>query len=97
LGTAWTSETLLAREIELIRRSIQASGKHNQPRIFTLTADEVSAEVPDYGDFVLEQVNRLGREHPMVRTQFFSETIDAQTQLFPPVRQAMMQGIIRSR
>jgi hypothetical protein len=91
-GTAWTSETLLAREMELIRRSERASSEPTPQRIFTLTADEVSLEVPEYGDFVQEQVNRLGREHPMVRTQFFSETIEAQAQLFPPARQAMMQG-----
>lgn len=88
-GTAWTSETLLAREMETARR---LEAKDGIQRVFWLDAEAVAREVPDYGLFVQEQVDKLGREHPMVRTQFFSETIDAQAQLFPAARQALMQG-----
>jgi hypothetical protein len=57
-----------------------------------MTADDVSREVPAYGSFVTEQVTKLGRQHPMVRTQFFSEEIDAESGMFPARRQALMQG-----
>ena len=57
-----------------------------------MTAEDVAAEVPAYRAFVQEQVNKLGRNHPLVKTQFFSEEIDAEGGMFPPARRAMMQG-----
>ena len=40
-------------------------------------------EVPAYGAFVADQVARLGRNNPMVRTQFYSEEIDQDGGMFP--------------
>ena len=45
--------------------------------MFIVTPEQVAAEVPAYGNFVAGEVQRLGREHPLVKTQFFLETIDA--------------------
>ena len=88
-GTAWTSRTLLSRELRSARE--QEKKDHIQ-RVFVMTANDVASEVPEYGDFVNEQVARLGRNHPMVKTQYFSEEIDAEGGLFPPERQALMRG-----
>ncbi len=88
-GTAWTSKTLLARELRAARDAEQQDGIQ---RAFILTADDVSAEVPAYGKFVKEQIARLGRNNPMVKTQYFSEEIDAEGGMFNHARQAMMQG-----
>ena len=88
-GTAWTSRTLLARELRACRK---AEKKDGVKRVFTLTADEVRKEVPAYGVFVDGQIGRLGRNHPMIKTQYFSEEIDAEGGLFPPERVAMMKG-----
>jgi len=88
-GTAWTSRTLLAREL---RAAIKAQKADGVKRVFILTADDVSREVPAYGEFVSGQVRRLGRNHPLVKTQYFSEEIDAEGGLFPPERQALMRG-----
>jgi hypothetical protein len=88
-GTAWTSNTLLARELRAAR---ELQKKDGVKRVFILTADEVAKEVPPYGDFVAGQVARLGRHHPMVKTQYFSEEIDAEGGLFPPERIALMRG-----
>ncbi|MBU1698900.1 MAG: hypothetical protein KJ831_02030, partial [Candidatus Eisenbacteria bacterium] len=88
-GTAWTSRTLLARELRAARKAEQADGVR---RVFILTADDVGREVPAYADFVAGQVARLGRNHPMIKTQYFSEEIDAEGGLFPPARVAMMKG-----
>ncbi len=88
-GTAWTSRSLLARELRLARQAEQEDGLQ---RAFVLTADRVGLEVPPYQDFVAGQVARLGRSHPMVRTQFYSEEIDAQGGMFHPQRLALMQG-----
>lgn len=94
-GTAWTSNTLLAREF---RAALQREGElaaSGAPRrlAFRLTADEVRQDVAAYGAFVDEQIRRLGRSHPLVRTQFYSEEIDAESGMFPPERLALMQGV----
>ncbi len=88
-GTAWTSRTLLHRELAAARAAEQKDGIR---RTFVLTATDVAAEVPAYGDFVAEQVARMGRQNPMVKTQFFSEEIDGEGGMFTPVRVALMQG-----
>jgi len=88
-GTAWTSRTLLAREL---RSATQAQKKDGIKRVFILTADDVAKELPAYGIFVAGQVARLGRNHPMIKTQYFSEEIDAEGGLFPPERCALMRG-----
>jgi hypothetical protein len=88
-GTAWTSRTLLARER---RRAEEDQAADGIQRLWILTADEVAAEVPAYGAFVAGQIAKLGRNHPMVKTQFFSEEIDAEGGMFPAERIAIMQG-----
>ncbi len=89
-GTAWTSNTLLAREEQAAMAKQQADGIQ---RVWRLTADDVATEVSAYGDFVADQVSKLGRNHPMVRTQYYSEDIDAAGGLFPPERLALIYGI----
>jgi hypothetical protein len=93
-GTAWTSRTLLARELRAAER---AQKKDGVKRVFVLTADDVAKEVPAYGEFVDGQVARLGRNHPMIKTQYFSEEIDAEGGLFPPERCALMHGAHAAR
>jgi hypothetical protein len=88
-GTAWTSRTLLARELRSARQLEREDGIR---RAFLLTADDVAREVPAYRIFVDEQVRRLGRNHPLVRTQYFSEEIDAEGGMFTEQRRALMKG-----
>jgi len=88
-GTAWTSQTLLGRELRAARRAQEEDGIR---RVFVLDADQVAQEVPFYGKYVAAQISKLGRNHPMIRTQYFSEEIDAQAGMFPPTRRALMQA-----
>ncbi|HEX6303977.1 MAG TPA: hypothetical protein VFZ76_07290, partial [Anaerolineales bacterium] len=88
-GTAWTNRTLLARELRAAR---EAETKDGLKRVFTMTADDVAAEVPGYRKFVNEQVTRFGRNHPLVRTQYFSEELEAEGGMFPPERRRLMLG-----
>jgi hypothetical protein len=88
-GTAWTGQTLLARELRAAR---EAEARDGIRRVFRIGAEEVRREVPAYGLFVDEQVARLGRSHPMVRSQFFSEEIDFSGGLFTASRLGLMQG-----
>ena len=88
MGTAWTSHTLLARELRAARQAEQADGIR---RAFTYDADDVRAAVPAYGAYVDEQIARLGRGHPLIKTQYFNEEIDAQAGMFTPARRALMR------
>jgi len=88
-GTAWTADTLLARELRTAR---QAEAQDGIRRAFVLTAEQVAREVPLYGKHVAEQVARLGRFHPLVRTQYFSEEIEAQSSFFTPERLQLLRG-----
>jgi hypothetical protein len=88
-GTAWTNRTLLARERRAAEAAQAADGIR---RVFVMRAEDVAAEVPAYGQFVAAEVAKLGRNHPFVKTQYFSEEIDAEGGMFPAARQAIMQG-----
>ena len=88
-GTAWTSRSLLGRELRAARAAEQVDGVQ---RAFVLTADQVAQEVPAYGRYVAEQVQRHGRQHPLIKTQYFSEEITAQGGMFPSERLQLMRG-----
>jgi hypothetical protein len=88
-GTAWTSRTLLHRELIAAQAAQDRDGRR---RVFLLNADQVALEVPAYGNFVSDQVARLGRNNPMVRTQFFCEEIDAEAGMFPTSRRSLIYG-----
>ena len=88
-GTAWTSKTLLAREKRVAEEAQRKDGKR---RVFVINGDQVAREVPAYGAFLVDQVAKLGRNHPLVRTQFFSEEIDAEAGMFPTERLKLIQG-----
>ncbi|HUK86880.1 MAG TPA: hypothetical protein VLT85_04385, partial [Terriglobales bacterium] len=71
-GTAWTSQTLLAATVAQLRELEQKDGVK---RVFIVTPEQVAREVPAYGAFVAGEVQRLGRDHPLIKTQFFLEAI----------------------
>jgi hypothetical protein len=89
VGTEWTTDTLLAREHDNAKRLQEEDGIR---RVFLYTADDVRKIIPAYGNFVDEQVRKLGRQHPLVKTQYFCERIDAITGMFTARRLALMQG-----
>lgn len=90
-GTAWTSQTLLARELAEAQRFDAANpDSPYHPSAFVMTADDVIREVPAYKRHVSGVIRRLGRSHPFVRTQYYSETVDGEGGLFPPERIARM-------
>jgi hypothetical protein len=87
-GTAWTADTLLERER---KAALQAQGRDGIQRLFYFTADDVRCLVPSYGRHVDRKIAELGRNHPLIRTQFFSESIDAQSSMFNPARLALIR------
>jgi hypothetical protein len=88
-GTAWTDDTLLAKAIQDLGREEARDGRR---RVFLYDADAVGAEVPAYAAFVRNEVARLGRDHPLIKTQYFLETIAGDARMFTPARVALMRG-----
>jgi hypothetical protein len=86
-GTSWTSRTLLAREMRLARLAEQADGIRC---LWVVPGDVVAREVPSYAKFLASEIKHLGRDHPIVRTQYFCEEIDAQVGMFTAARRALM-------
>jgi hypothetical protein len=80
---------MLAQEIDLLTQQQKRDGIR---RVFTADADVVGAEVPAYAHYVRKRVLKLGRNHPLIKTQYFLETIDAEAGMFPAQRQALMRG-----
>ena len=88
-GTAWTSQTMLAQRIAYLRTLEARDGRR---RVFTYDADRVGQEAPAYAEYVRGQVARLGRQHPLIKSQYYLEAIDGQGGLFPELRRALMRG-----
>ena len=87
-GTAWTSRTLLAKTIRHLR-ALEA--QDSVPRVFVVTPEQVAAVNPAYGRYVAREVAKKGRQHPLIKTQFFNEEIDGEGGMFPAARRALMR------
>ena len=79
-GTAWTADNLLARMMQHLRQQERADGIR---RTFVYDATEVAACNPAYSRHVEERVARLGRDHPLVKSQYFLGAIDPKSP--PPI------------
>ena len=88
-GTAWTRNTLLHRQME---RARQEEAEDGIRRAFLYDADEIRRFVPAYGEHVDRVVMEKGRQHPLVKTQYFCEEIDVQWKMFNEMRLGLMQG-----
>ena len=87
-GTAWDDQTLLAREMAAAVKEQTAADQ----RAFRITADTVIRENPPYAGFVHNMIERLGRDHPHVRTQLYCENIGDLSGMFSEERIAAMRG-----
>lgn len=88
-GTAWTTSTLLYQTRLACERQQAADGRR---RVFLYTCDDVARSVPAYAQHVRDRIARLGRNHPLIKTQYFLEEIDHDGGLFTDARQALMRG-----
>lgn len=68
-GTTWTDDTLLERFKADVEQG-RAQGQY-----FRVTPEEIALSNPAYGLFVDSEVKRLGREHPLIKTQYFLEPL----------------------
>ena len=89
VGTEWTSHTLLAREED---HALELEKQDGIRRLFKYTSADVRKVNKPYGEFVDAEIRKLGREHPLIKTQYFCERIDAIAGMFNARRMALMQG-----
>lgn len=88
-GTVWTSRTLLGKTIRSLR---QLEAWDGIQRVYLYDWEQVARHSPAYGAYVRGEIARLGRHHPLIKTQYYLEEIDAEAGMFPAQRQAQMQG-----
>ena len=89
MGTVWTAQTLLARQMRYLR-SLEA--KDGRQRLFLVPWTRVTEDLPTYGRYVEGQIRLLGPEHPFIKTEYELVELDAAGGLFPPSRQGQMVG-----
>jgi hypothetical protein len=83
-----TSDALWQKKLALEARQT-ADGLQ---RVFLVSADRVMAENEDYRRFLDNKVARLGRNHPIVASEYFNEPIDGTAGLLDARRRALMRG-----
>jgi hypothetical protein len=88
-GTAWTKDTLLAREERACRLKEAQDGRR---RVFVVDGPEVARVHPPYGEFLEGEIARLGANHPIVLSQYLCLEIDAQIGMFNAARRTLMQS-----
>ncbi|MDR7613175.1 MAG: hypothetical protein QN210_12280 [Armatimonadota bacterium] len=88
-GTAWTGDTLLARQAALNQAAERADGVR---RHFQFDWTHGAAANPLYGRYVAQEIARLGPDHPIIRTQYRLETLDGIAGFFSPEQQALLRG-----
>lgn len=85
-GTTWTDDTLLERAKRDIREG------RVQGRIIRVLPDVVAESNPAYGRFVDSEVQRKGRDHPLVKTQYFLEPLETGGRALSPQTLGLMAG-----
>jgi len=94
MGTVWSSQSLLARQLRLLRELERVD---DVQRIFRVPWREVERELPVYGAYVRRQMALLGEQHPFIRTEYELEELDGGGSLFPPDRREPLRGRYRAQ
>jgi hypothetical protein len=89
MGTVWTSDTLLSRQLTYFRNLEQGD---EVKRRYLVPWRDVAVELPAYGAYVERQISQLGEDHPFIRSEYELIELDGDGGLFPPGRQGQMQG-----
>jgi hypothetical protein len=89
LGTVWTPRTLLARQVRHLHALEAEDGKQ---RVFRVTWERVTQDVPAYGERVRARIHQLGQTHPFIRTEYFLEELSGESGLFPLAVRERMRG-----
>jgi hypothetical protein len=83
-----TADALWLKKTELEIRQ-QADGRQ---RVWLLHPDTVIASNPNYGRFLQSKIDRFGRDHPIIASEYFNEPILGEGGLFDARRRQLMLG-----
>lgn len=89
LGTVWSRETLLARQMRHLEELEREDGIK---RVWRVPWERVAIDLPPYGDRVRARIAQLGANHPFIKTEYCLEELDGEGGLFPAHRLAQMRG-----
>jgi hypothetical protein len=89
LGTVWSRDTLLARQMRFLETQQRDDGVQ---RLWRVPWERVAEDVPAYGERVRARIAQFGIDHPFIRTEYCLLELDGDEGLFPPHRLAQMQG-----
>lgn len=85
-GTTWTDDTLL----ESFKQEVNEG--RSVGRTFRILPETVAEANATYGDFVDSEVRRKGRDHPLIKTQYFLEPLPGMGRLLSDQKLQLMVG-----
>ncbi len=88
-GTPWDDSTLLE---EAKQTNLELERKDGVRRHFSFDWEAVAQENPHYGRYVEAEQERLGRDHPLFRTQYLLLPLKGGGGFLSPQQRAQMQG-----
>jgi hypothetical protein len=88
-GTAWSDETLLA-QVKAVNQELEE--RDGIRRHFQYDWRTLAAINPRYKAFVENEMQRLGEEHPAIRTQYWLQTISGVGFLFTEYQRHLLRG-----
>ncbi|MDQ3692157.1 MAG: hypothetical protein M3464_00820 [Chloroflexota bacterium] len=94
MGTVWSQETLLARQLRYLEAIERRDGER---RVWRVPWDRVAVELRAYGERVRARIEQFGIDHPFIQTEYFLNELEGAGSLFPPHRLAQLRGDHRRR
>jgi hypothetical protein len=88
-GTAWSEETLLARQRACNLEQEAQTGRRTH---FEYDWRTLAAINPAYRRFVEQEIARLGDDHPAIQTQYWLRPISGAGHLLTPLQRTLLQG-----
>lgn len=88
-GTAWTEDGLLEREK---RHNLESARQDGVRRHFQYDWRTLAALSPEYGAYVEGERDRLGKRHPLFRTQYELEVLHDEGRLLSAEQRAQLWG-----
>lgn len=89
MGTVRFSSDALWQKRRQLERQQAADGVQ---RVFLVPPQRITRENKAYARFLQRKTAQLGRNHPIIKSEYYLQPIDAEGGLFPPRRHKLMRG-----
>lgn len=91
-GTPWNGRTLLDRAAARNRAHDSSAALPSGRRHFEVPWEEVARSRPAYGDYVRQERERLGANHPLFLSQYGLRTVESAGRMFTNAQLAAIEG-----